>query len=107
MSHNDAVAGWGLICGDGWTLLEAAVVCKQLNMGYASYATQSDYFGGTWDNVIVTGVKCTGKENELSECYHHDWERAGNRSVFCPGNGKNFAGVLCTTRKVLSFFRVS
>jgi hypothetical protein len=24
---------WGAICGDGWSLLEAIVVCKQLSLG--------------------------------------------------------------------------
>lgn len=29
---------WGLICGDGWSILEAMVVCRQLDMKYAQAA---------------------------------------------------------------------
>ena len=91
-----------MICGDGWSLLEAAVVCRQLGFGFAQDAPQTDFFGGSIDEIITTGVKCEGKEKQLGECYHH--ERTGNETrVFCPGNEKNFAGVVCTTRKLSGF----
>lgn len=85
---------WGLICGDGWSLLEGAVVCRQLALGFSQAAPQTDYFGGELKEVVTTGVKCGGLEKELSECYHHDVPI--NETAFCPGNGRNFASVICT-----------
>lgn len=95
---------WGLACGDGWTLLEGAVVCRQLGLGLAHDAPQTDYFGGSVADIITSGVKCTGQESELAECYHHDHNHnvtITNRTVSkvrCPGNGRNFASVVCTDR---------
>ncbi|ODM95012.1 Lysyl oxidase 2 [Orchesella cincta] len=87
---------WGLICGDGWSLLEGAVICRQLNLGFAQDAPQTDYFGGEISDIVTTGVKCSGQENELAECYHHDL--IPNATLVCPGNGRNFATVICTDR---------
>jgi len=69
-----------------------------MNLTFAQDAPQTDYFGGKADEISTTGVKCTGTEKELSECYHHDVE--WNETVFCPGNGRNFAAVVCTDSKI-------
>lgn len=66
---------WEPICGDGWSLLEAMVVCKQLNLGYANDAMQTDFFGGNLTKLSFAGVKCVGNENFLSDCKHDPFLR--------------------------------
>ena len=61
---------WEVICGEGWSVLEAMIVCKSLSFGYASSAMQTDVFGGNVSANSYTGVKCSGNENNLSECTH-------------------------------------
>uniref|UniRef100_A0A646QGM2 protein-lysine 6-oxidase n=1 Tax=Hemiscolopendra marginata TaxID=943146 RepID=A0A646QGM2_9MYRI len=82
---------WGLICGDGWGMLEATVVCRMLGLGYAQAPVQSNFFGGQHLGMVLSGVQCTGRETSLADCLHHQmgW-------VFCPGRTQNIAGVMCT-----------
>ncbi|XP_067007855.2 lysyl oxidase homolog 2 [Anabrus simplex] len=82
---------WGLVCGDGWGLLEAAVVCHQLGLGYASDAVQTNFFGGNSSHMVLSGVECRGNEPDLTRCLH---DRIGQ--VSCPGSGENIAAVVCS-----------
>ncbi|XP_068144601.1 lysyl oxidase homolog 2B [Drosophila tropicalis] len=84
---------WGSICADGWSLLEANVVCRQLGLGYAREAFQTDFFGGA--NVsrpILSGSECYGNETELADCLHHDHLKG---IVSCHGNRQHVAAVIC------------
>lgn len=84
--------GWGLICGDGWSLFEAAVVCRQLGLSYAQHALQHSFFGSNDLSVVLSGIKCNGHESNIADC---SLERY--RSVSCPGPKGSVAGVICTT----------
>ena len=85
---------WGVICGDGWSLLEANVICKELNLGYANDAVQTDFFGGGNTSMILSGVQCRGNETGLSHCFHDEWGQ-----VECPGKKGHIAGVVCVPSK--------
>ncbi|XP_069059149.1 lysyl oxidase homolog 3 isoform X1 [Pleurodeles waltl] len=84
---------WGLVCGEGWGNKEAAVVCRQLGLGYANSALQETWY---WDasnvtDMILSGVKCTGTEMTLSHCHSH------GANVNCKKTGSRFAaGVICS-----------
>lgn len=86
--------GWGLVCGDGWDMLAAVVVCRQLGLGYAQDAVQTDFFGGNGTQMVLSGVQCTGTEQDLSHCLH---DRLGSDNVVCPGRTENIAAVVCAS----------
>ncbi|XP_031751061.1 lysyl oxidase homolog 3 isoform X2 [Xenopus tropicalis] len=83
---------WGLVCGQGWGILEAATVCQQLGLGYASSSLQETWY---WDasnatEMVLSGVRCTGTEMSLGQCGHHT-------SVSCKNTGtRHAAGVICS-----------
>ncbi|XP_063781954.1 lysyl oxidase homolog 3 isoform X3 [Pseudophryne corroboree] len=83
---------WGLVCGNGWGTKEAAVVCQQLGLGFVSSALQETWY---WDasnvtEMILSGVRCSGPEMSLQQCYHH-------RTVSCKNAGtRHAAGVICS-----------
>ncbi|XP_032085777.1 LOW QUALITY PROTEIN: lysyl oxidase homolog 2 [Thamnophis elegans] len=90
--HNGTLI-WGSICGEGWDIMDAMVVCRQLNLGYASHAFQETWYwygSSDADNVVMSGMKCSGVEMSLLHCPH-------DAKVSCPkGGGRHAAGVSCT-----------
>ena len=79
---------WGGLCGDGWTVREALVVCRQLGLNYAMAALASNLFGQTRAGLVMSGLSCTGSEARLEECLHHQ------SGVWCPDH-QEVAGVVC------------
>jgi lysyl oxidase-like protein 2/3/4 len=83
---------YGEICGDGWSLLEANVICKELNLGYANEAFQTDFFGSSnGTNILLSGTECVGNETKLSECKFESFKQAAK----CRGKKNHVAGVSC------------
>lgn len=82
---------WGVVCGNGWGLLEANIACKTMGMGFAASAEQTNFFGGENMNKSVSGIQCIGNETSLYECYC-------DLIMFCSGNPEtNIATVVCQT----------
>ncbi|KAJ8715684.1 hypothetical protein PYW07_010166 [Mythimna separata] len=80
---------WGSICPDGWTLYEASVVCRHLDLGYAEQALQTYAFG--FSNIVISGINCDGNETSLFDCRHRQHDE-----VRCPGDVGHAAAVVCT-----------
>ena len=85
---------WGTVCADSWGIENAMVVCRQLNLGYASHAVMQNYFGGTNLRVILSGVICRVDEISIFNCQRDTWENAT-----C-SNRHKLAGVICDDGKV-------
>ena len=85
---------WGTVCADDWRIEEAMVVCRQLNLGYASHAAKQNYFGPTNLRVIMSGVRCRLDEISIFNCQHHIYE-----NTTCTSRRK-LAGVICTDGKM-------
>ncbi|XP_028830124.1 lysyl oxidase homolog 2A [Denticeps clupeoides] len=85
---------WGTVCSESWGVMEAMVVCRQLGMGFASHAFQETWYwqgDASADDVVMSGVRCSGTEMSLPQCLHH------GKHISCPkGGGRFAAGVSCT-----------
>uniref|UniRef100_A0A8C2I031 Lysyl oxidase homolog n=1 Tax=Cyprinus carpio TaxID=7962 RepID=A0A8C2I031_CYPCA len=85
---------WGTVCSENWGMVEAMVVCRQLGLGFASYAFQETWYwagDASADNVVMSGVRCSGTEMSLPQCLHH------GKHISCPkGGGRFAAGVSCS-----------
>ncbi|KAI5606793.1 lysyl oxidase-like 3B isoform X2 [Silurus asotus] len=83
---------WGSVCSEGWTTKEAMVACKQLGLGFSMHAITETWYwdGSNVTNMVMSGVKCTGEELDLSQCQRH-------KTVTCQKTATRFAaGVICS-----------
>ena len=64
---------WGTICGDGWGINNADIICRQLGYPLASEAWQGAHFGPGSGPILLDEVSCSGSESHISECGHNGW----------------------------------
>ena len=61
---------WGTVCGFGWGLNNAAVVCSQLGFGPA---VEFAYYGSGNSRIWFNYVYCNGTESNIGNCSHGRW----------------------------------
>ena len=85
---------WDTVCDDGWDLIDAQVVCRQLGFGAAVAATDSAIFGKGSGQNLLKYLSCLGTELSIEDCSHDGWgvedcshgEDAGVRCAASNGN---------------------
>ncbi|KAJ8027025.1 Deleted in malignant brain tumors 1 protein [Holothuria leucospilota] len=77
---------WGTICGNGWDILDAQIVCRQLGFLFAEKAKIGAFFGEGNGRVFMDEVTCTGTEGTLFDCQyskHHNCLHSEDAGVVC------------------------
>merc|ERR1719231_1743457 len=68
--HDDA---WGTVCKNGFTINDALVVCRQLNMWNGAVILPEDVLGSGVGKIWMSEVMCEGGEPEIEECAFAGW----------------------------------
>ncbi|XP_048011996.1 deleted in malignant brain tumors 1 protein-like [Megalobrama amblycephala] len=81
---------WGTVCGDGWDLADAAVVCRELDCGEPVDALYVDNLEPGSGPVSLKNAMCTGSESTLKKCGFIQSSVCLNKSaqVICSGKLK-------------------
>eukprot|EP00731_Ephydatia_muelleri_P037026 Em0380g6a len=80
---------FGTICDDFWNELDAAVVCRQLNLTTTgAVAVPRSYFGAGNGQIFLDNVKCVGTEGSVLQCQHNP---IGMHNCY----SNEIAGVIC------------
>lgn len=65
---------WGTVCDNGWDLLDASVVCRELDFPSAVEAKLGAYFGQGSGKVWMDAAQCSGAEASLVRCSSTRWD---------------------------------
>ena len=61
---------WGTVCHDQWDIIDATVVCRQLDYAMATSAPGQAAFGPGSGPIWYDDVDCSGTEMNLTQCLH-------------------------------------
>ncbi|ELK11779.1 Scavenger receptor cysteine-rich type 1 protein M130 [Pteropus alecto] len=75
----------GAVCGDSWSLDEAAVVCRQLGCGTARFAPKYAVWYEETQLLLLQGVRCAGTEASLWDCALGPWGPVRGCACECYG----------------------
>lgn len=64
---------WGTVCDDGWNMVAAAVVCKELGCGKPVRVPGNAHFGQGSGRIWLEEIKCRGSESTLKNCKSSGW----------------------------------
>nr|XP_034992637.1 deleted in malignant brain tumors 1 protein-like [Zootoca vivipara] len=64
---------WGSVCGTGWDLQDANVVCGEMGCGNALRVRSEAWFGQASGPIWLGRVNCTGEETSFYECPRGPW----------------------------------
>ncbi|XP_043538442.1 deleted in malignant brain tumors 1 protein-like [Chiloscyllium plagiosum] len=80
---------WGTVNDAEWDLLDASVVCRELDCGSAVSAPRQAYFGEGSGPIMTRNVECNGTERSLRDCQSVRWAHYSR-------SHSNDAGVICS-----------
>ncbi|XP_034435759.1 scavenger receptor cysteine-rich type 1 protein M130-like [Hippoglossus hippoglossus] len=80
---------WGTVCGESWDLLDAAVVCRQLNCGGVHKISTITEYGHSTGHTWTDQIGCNGQESTLNQC-------SQTPLTLKPCNITSVASVVCT-----------
>jgi hypothetical protein len=64
---------WGTVCDDDWDMVDANVVCRQLDCGLAMAVGSISEYGQGSGPVLLDNVDCKGGETDLGQCGSLGW----------------------------------
>ena len=64
---------WGTVCDDGWNLVDAQVVCNELDYGQALDAMHGAFYGLGTGQIWLDDINCVGNEWSIGNCSHTGW----------------------------------
>uniref|UniRef100_A0A8C1IZ94 SRCR domain-containing protein n=1 Tax=Cyprinus carpio TaxID=7962 RepID=A0A8C1IZ94_CYPCA len=91
---------WGTVCADDWDLVDAAVVCKELDCGEPVDALGDAHFGSGSGPIWMSAL-CSGNESYISFCptssFKHNCTHENAIGLLCSGNGREVvkSGLMC------------